>query len=505
MKHLSFLILLLMTIAVSAQNDTNNYYWVEFANKKGTPYTIDKPDQYLGQRALERRQRLGISIDSTDLPVNPKYLKEIAKKGAKIHNVSKWMNGTTVIATPEQAERLQQLDFVTSVNLYSRRAAQVDTTTNKYSAGRDTNTINYKDYDSNYYSLGYPQIKQLGGIRLHQQGYEGQGVMIGVCDGGFPGVDTLSVFASLRNEGRIVDTRDFVAHRTSVYCANDHGTMVLSTMAANIPGRYVGTAPKADYVLCITEDTWTESPIEELNWVSAAEYLDSLGVDIINSSLGYQGFDDTALRHRYEDLNGTTAIMSRGAEIAASRGILCVNSAGNEGRNGEHSLSVPADAEHILSVGAVWSNGTIAGFSSYGATYDHRVKPDVCAMGVMAYVASPLGGYLRANGTSFSSPIMAGMMACLRQAAPEASVADLCRAVRMAGNYADRVNNRYGYGIPDCGRALMSLKRPMSRITHKNANQKFKLSEGKLKKDGSKPNNDVLKQVRKKGIEDGNK
>lgn len=468
MKRIVFFVLLVAAWGCTAmaagtnaatKNDTNDYYWVTFADKVGTPFSIDKPEQYLGARALERRQRLNIAIDSIDLPVNPKYVKELEKKGARIHNVSKWLNGATVIATEAQAKKLEKLPFVTSVSKYGRRAVMVDTTTNKYGEGRDTTTLPYQPYDSNYYALGYPQIQQLGGVRLHQQGFEGQGVLVGVCDGGFPGVDTHSVFAALRNEGRIVATRDFVAHRPSVFCANDHGTMVLTTMAGFIPGRYVGTAPKASYALCITEDTWTESRIEELNWVSAAEFLDSLGVDVINSSLGYKGFDDTSTRYNYEDLDGLTALMSRGCEIAASRGIVCVNSAGNEGNEGEHSISVPADAEHIVSVGAVWQSGTIARFSSYGATYDHRVKPDVCAMGVLAYVASPLGGYLRANGTSFSSPIMAGMVACLRQAAPNASVAEVHRAVRMAGSYADKVNNRYGYGIPDCGRALMTLRR----------------------------------------------
>ncbi|MBR1516830.1 MAG: S8 family serine peptidase [Bacteroidales bacterium] len=440
-----------------AQGDTNDYYWVHFTDKKGTPYSVGQPTKFLSQRSIERRQRLKIAVDSLDLPVSPDYIKALVKTGAKIHNVSKWLNGATVIATDKEVAKIAKLKFVDTVQRYNRRAALVDTTTMHYTAGRDTFSILYNKYDSNYYALAYSQIRQLNGLEVHRQGFEGQDVLIGVCDGGFPGVDTLTVFDSLRRSGRIVATRDFVSHRPSVYLANDHGTMVLTTMAGYIPGRYVGTAPKASYALCITEDTHTESPVEELDWVAAAEFLDSLGADVINSSLGYLGFWDTTLNHHYKDLDGQTAFMSIGGEIAATRGILCVNSAGNEGRNGQHSISVPADAEHILSVGAVWANGTIAGFSSYGSTYDNRVKPDVCAQGVWVYVSSPAGGYLRANGTSFSSPIMAGMMACLRQAAPTKSVADLCRAIRLSGSLYDQVNNRYGYGIPDCMKALRTL------------------------------------------------
>ena len=473
MKRILFFAMLMAGVAAMADNDTNEYYWVKFADKAGTPYTIDNPSKYLSQRSLDRRQRLNITIDSIDLPVNPKYVEAVAKTGAKIHNVSKWLNGTTVIATEKQVKKIEKLSFVDTVCLYNRRAVLADTAKINYDEGRDTVVNTYNGFDSSYYALGFSQINQLNGTRLHRRGFEGQGILIGVCDGGFPGVDTLHVFDSLRRSGRIVATRDFVVHRTSVYQADAHGTMVLTTMAGYVPGQYVGTAPKADYALCITEDNRTESPVEELNWVSAAEFLDSLGVDVINSSLGYRGFWDTSLNHKFEHLDGMTAFMSIGGEIAATRGILCVNSAGNEGREGKHSISVPADAEHILSVGAVWSNGTISGFSSYGSTYDDRIKPDVCAQGVFVYVAAPAGGYIRAHGTSFSSPIMAGMMACLRQASPKTSVEELCKTIRMAGSIADHANNRYGYGIPDCGKAMRDLSKGM--LSHVKARKNIDL------------------------------
>ncbi|MBQ0015526.1 MAG: S8 family serine peptidase [Bacteroidales bacterium] len=452
------------------QTDTGYFYWVRFSDKDSTPGRLDKPQQFLSQRAIERRRRLQIAIDSFDLPVVPSYLDSVRACGARLHNVSKWLNGVTVVADSAIAADIAQLSFVTQVARYNRRRLPValggtpDTATKKYGAGTDYSIQPCASHDSSYYNLGYSQIAQLGGIALHRRGYEGQGVWVGVCDGGFPGVDTLSAFKSMRDEGRIVATRDFACHRPTVYTADAHGTMVLSNVGAYLPSVYVATAPKATYVLCITEDA-TESPIEELNWVSAAEYLDSLGIDVINTSLGYRGFDDTTLRHPFSDLDGKTAWMSIGADIAASRGILCVNSAGNEGREGSGSLSVPADAEHILSVGAAWSNGDRAAFSSWGQTADGRVKPDVMAQGVLVYVSMPGGGYAYANGTSMASPITAGMVACLRQAAPNASVQQIFDAIRASGSNAMHVDNRIGYGVPDYKKALQLLLSP--RFPHR--------------------------------------
>ncbi len=457
-----FLVLLILTLlqqysGIQAQ-DTLEYYWVSFSDKNGTPYEIGRPSKYLSQRALERRRAQCIAIDSTDLPVSPRYTQALTESGARIHNVSKWLNGACVIADSAIADSISRLPFVTEVYRCLRRNMTGDTA-RSYKAGENMPTTKCDVYDQNYYGLGYTHIELSNGIALHRRGYQGQGVWIGVCDGGFPGVDTLSVFKSLRDEHRLIATRDFMLHRPSVYYAESHGTMVLSNMAANIPGLYVGTAPKASYILCITEDGRSESPVEEINWAAAAEYLDSMGVDVINTSLGYNGFGDTSLSHKSKDFDGKTALMTRAAEAAAAKGIICVVSAGNSGGSAKHPIGIPADAEHSLTVGAAWSNGDVVKFSSWGPTADGRIKPDVMGQGVLTYVASPSGGYLQANGTSFASPITAGMVACLRGAIPLASVMQICAAIRLSGNNAATVDNHIGFGVPNFDDALNMLIR----------------------------------------------
>ena len=303
------------------------------------------------------------------------------------------------------------------------------------------------------------QVTQLNVNLLHDMGYDGTGVVVAVLDGGFQGTENASCFDNMREEGRLLGTRDFVYGSNSVYTQSTHGTSCLSTMAAYDPNNMVGTAPKASYYLIHTEDGDSENIIEEYNWVSGAEYADSLGVDVCSTSLGYVDFDMEQWDHPFEHYDGNTAPMSIGAEIAASRGMICMNAAGNEG-DGVCTLGIPADAEHILTVGAVDSNGSRAYFSSVGPTYDERIKPDVMAMGEGTYVASGYGNwwpYYNGDGTSFATPVLAGAVACLRQARPYASVQEICDAIRACGNRADNPDSYYGYGIPDFSQALEVL------------------------------------------------
>ena len=266
----------------------------------------------------------------------------------------------------------------------------------------------------------------------------------------------------MREEGRLLGTRDFVYGSTSVYTQSSHGTSCLSTMAAYVPNTFVGTAPKASYYLLHTEDGSSENIVEEYNWVSGAEYADSLGVDVCSTSLGYIDFDMSQWDHPQSHFDGQTAPASIGAEIAVSRGMICLNSAGNEGEpwggGNQCTLGIPADAEHVLTIGAVDADGNRAYFSSVGPTYDGRIKPDVMAMGQDTYVASSDGSYYTGSGTSFSNPVTAGAVACLRQARPYASVQEICDAVRACGNNAESPDSRYGYGIPDFSLALELLK-----------------------------------------------
>lgn len=461
MKKLSLLLIMLVAALIMQAQIATNIYWVEFTDKANSPYSIDNPSEYLSQRALERRARLDIEIDEYDIPVNPQYLQAVADCGAQLLNPSKWLNGVSVYTSSQAVvDAINALEFVEVVrNCPSFPEAQRDKeiwleNEMKPSA---TNTRGFRGY----YGGAETQVKQINADKLHELGYDGTGVYVAILDGGFVGTDIHTTFDNMRAEGRLLGVRDFVFGSSSVYSQSTHGTSCLSTMAAYDPNNMVGTAYKASYYLIHTEDGDGENIVEEYNWVSGAEYADSLGVDVCSTSLGYINFDMPQWDHPFSHFDGHTAPMTIGAEIAASRGIICMNSAGNEGV-GVCTLGIPADAEHIITVGAVDANGNRADFSSVGPTYDGRIKPDVMAMGEGTYVASGYpggwyGDYYNGNGTSFSNPVLAGAVACLRQACPNASVQEICDAVRAAGNNVNNPNNYDGYGIPDFLVALQSL------------------------------------------------
>lgn len=446
------------TMFAQAQVATN-IYWVQFTDKEGSPYSIDNPEAYLSPRALQRRANLNIAIDEYDLPVNPQYLQAVADCGAEIINPSKWLNGVSVHVTdPSVIEAINALDCVMTVrncpNDLKAQEQKERWLANEMKPAASTRS------SKGFYGGAEDQVKQLNVDVLHDMGFDGTGVIIAVLDGGFEGAENTSCFDNMREEGRLLGTRDFVYGSNSVYTQSTHGTSCLSTMGAYDPNNMVGTAYKASYYLIHTEDGDSENIIEEYNWVSGAEYADSLGVDVCSTSLGYITFDMSQWNHPFEHYDGKTAPMSIGAEIAASRGMICMNAAGNEG-DGNCTLGIPADAEHIVTVGAVNAAGDRASFSSVGPTYDGRIKPDVMAMGEGTYVASGYGSwwpYYNGNGTSFATPVLAGAVACLRQARPYSSVQEICDALRACGNRADNPDSKYGYGIPDFSQALELLK-----------------------------------------------
>lgn len=465
MKKLSFL-LLFLTVAVFAQAQVaTNIYWVQFTDKNNSPYSIDNPEAYLSQRALQRRANLGISIDEYDIPVNPQYLQAVADCGAQLINPSKWLNGVSVYATdPAVIEAINALGFVEVVrNCPNHPEAQLR---KEQWLADEMKPVAAQRGMKGYYGGAEAQVTQLNVDVLHNMGFDGTGVVVAVLDGGFVGTEEQSCFDNMREEGRLLGVRDFVYGSTSVYTQSTHGTSCLSTMAAYDPNNMVGTAPKASYYLIHTEDGDSENIIEEYNWVSGAEYADSLGVDVCSTSLGYIDFDMPQWDHPFAHFDGHTAPMSIGAEIAASRGMICMNAAGNEG-DGTCTLGIPSDAEHILTVGAVDASGNRASFSSVGPTYDGRIKPDVMAMGQDTYVASGYGSwwpYYNGSGTSFATPVLAGAVVCLRQARPYATVQEICDAIRACGNRADNPDSYYGYGIPDFSQALelLSVSEPNS-------------------------------------------
>ena len=458
MKKLSlFLIMLVCAIFAQAQIATN-IYWVQFTDKANSPYSIDNPSEYLSQRALDRRARLGIAIDEYDIPVNPQYLQAVADCGAQLLNPSKWLNGVSVYTDSQSVvNAINALEFVEVVrNCPNFPEAQRD---KDIWLANEMKMVAVERGAKDYYGGAHDQVYQLNVNQLHDMGYDGTGIHIAVLDGGFIGTDEHPTFDNMRAEGRLLGVRDFVYGSESVYSQSTHGTSCLSTMAAYDPNEMVGTAPKASYLLIHTEDGEGENIVEEYNWVSGAEYADSLGVDVCSTSLGYIDFDMPQWDHPFEHFDGHTAPMTIGAEIAASRGMICMNAAGNDG-GGVCTLGIPADAEHIITVGAVDASGQRAYFSSVGPTYDGRIKPDVMAMGEDTYVASGYPGwqlYYNGNGTSFATPVLAGAVACLRQARPNASVQEICDALRAAGNNANNPNSYDGYGIPNFVTALGML------------------------------------------------
>lgn len=465
MRKTSFLLLFLSFFMLGQAQVATNIYWVQFTDKNESPYSIDNPEEYLSARALQRRANLGIAIDEYDIPVNPQYLEAVAGCGVSLLNPSKWLNGVSVYTSDASAiEAINALPFVETVRNCPNdlRAQEIK---ERWMA-IEQKPVSFSRSMNGYYGGAETQVRQLNVDMLHDSGYDGSGVVVAVLDGGFVGTDSHSCFDNMREEGRLLGVRDFVYGSTSVYSQSSHGTSCLSTMAAYDPNNMVGTAPKASYYLFHTEDGNSENIIEEYNWVSGAEYADSLGVDVCSTSLGYIDFDMAQWDHPFEHYDGHTAPMSIGAEIAASRGMICMNSAGNEGE-GVCTLGIPADAEHILSVGAVDAEGSRAWFSSVGPTYDGRIKPDVMAMGEETFVATGNSywgeNYYTGSGTSFSCPVLAGAVACLRQARPYASVQEICDAVRSCGNRAGNPDSYYGYGIPDFSKALgvLAIEEPV--------------------------------------------
>lgn len=455
MKKL-LVLLFLLPIVAHAQQIAPNTYWLKLAPKDTTKYSLDKPEVFLTQRAIERRQRYNIPINWTDIPINEKHIEALKDLGLEIHNTQRWFN--TVVVKTENQELIKNItnyDFVEAVltdfRTDKQRLSVKEEPIEKFDNQIDT--VFKFDYGS-----GKNQIAMLNGHTLHNAGFRGEGMVVGILDAGFYKVNELQAFDSLWANNQILGYYDFVENDTLVFDAGTHGMEVLSTIGANIPEQFIGTAPKAEFYLFRTEDGATEYRIEELNWVSAAERADSLGVDVINSSLGYTEFDDKQLNYTYNDLDGNTAVITVGADMAASKGILVVTSAGNEGNDPWHYIGTPGDADSVLTVGAVSSRGQYVYFSSTGPTKDRRVKPDVAAKGYLATVQDPNNTLGFANGTSFSSPIMCGMVACLWQANRNKNNMQIIEALRRAGNNANQPDSLYGYGVPDFRRADLILK-----------------------------------------------
>ncbi len=444
-------ILLIQRIALG-QTEAKNSYWVQLKDKKGTISRMNYPEAFLSQRAIDRRNRQHIAIDSTDLTVSPVYLDSLKKLGFEIVHTSKWLNGATVRTADTALVRKAKTRAFIKYIQFTRPAKVLKSAQSKFEEEANL------PYDPANYGSAINQLSQLNGEFLHRQGFRGKGIQIAILDGGFLNVNTYSAFDSLRSSGRILGTRDFVDPTSDIYQQHWHGMSVLSCIGSNLPGSIIGTAPDASFYLFRSEDVSSEYLIEEDNWVAAAEYADSLGVDVINSSLGYYQFDDSTMNHTYSAMNGKTTRVTKGANMAFQKGILVFNSAGNEGNTIWKHLIAPSDGENIIGVGAVDFYGTRASFSSVGPAYGGAIKPNVAARGSSTFLITSTGVPGTASGTSFSSPVLAGMGACLIQANPYANVKQLKMAIEQSGSQFGKPDSLLGYGIPDFEKADQYLK-----------------------------------------------
>jgi subtilisin family serine protease len=428
---------------------------IRLSDKKGT-LSIAEPGRFLSPKALNRRTRYNINIDSTDLPVSAAYLDSIKKAGAvTILSTSRWLNQVLIQTTDAGAlARISGFPFVKQTQPIAERAQAPQVPVDKFGNEKINNTVqtaqvNQPSADVLKYGNSYGQIHIHDGEFLHNNGFMGQGITIAVLDAGFMNYANLKAFDSLRNNNLILGTWDFVKNESSVNEDNAHGLYCFSIMGANLPGTFVGTAPRASYYLFRTEESASEYPVEEHNWVVAAEQSDSLGADMISSSLGYSEYDQSVFNHTYPDMDGNTTMVTRGADLAAKKGMIVCNSAGNSGGDRWRFIIAPADGDSVLAVGAVDVNGTPAGFSSYGPTFDGRIKPDVASVGRNTFVVVTNGNIARGDGTSFSNPNLAGLIACLWQAFPEFNNMEILDAVKESSSKYSIPDNRVGYGIPN--------------------------------------------------------
>lgn len=451
MKKLVLLLLFVLVVigaSAKAKQDTLKYR-ISLKDKAATTYSLNRPEEFLSAKALARRKKQRLAIDSTDLPVCSAYIKTIRRKGIKVITQGKWDNFVTVSCNDTTLiADIARLPFVRStekvwISPHSKSPSMSTT--------RDS-LINQPLRGDSLYGPAIGQIQMSNGHKLHEAGFKGEGMVIAVVDAGFHNVDRITAMQNIR----VLGTKDFVHSQTDIYAESSHGLDVLSCMAMNEPNVMIGTAPEASYWLLRSEDDYSEHLVEQDYWAAAVEFADSVGVDVINTSLGYYVFDDPSKNYQYRDLDGRTSLMSRQASQLANKGIVLVCSAGNAGAGSWKKTTPPGDADHVLTVGAVDKKAILAPFSSVGNTTDGRVKPDVMAVGLGADAMGTNGLLHQVNGTSFSSPILCGMVACLWQACPELTAKEIIALVRRSGDRVEYPDNIYGYGVPDLWKAYQS-------------------------------------------------
>ncbi len=421
-----------------------NRYFVYLKDKSNSTFSITAPEKFLSKRSIDRRKIQNISINALDIPVNQNYINQFKTAGAKIIGTSKWLNAVLIETNPEILGKISKLDFVKNIDgNQDIRGAKVSNTSEFI--GTNDKFGSYEEFN---YGNSLNQIQQLGVDEMHKNGFTGKGILVAVFDAGFDKANTMDAFKHLFSAKKIVKTYDFVSNDTTVFESHWHGTAAMSCIGAKLNAQLVGTAPDADFALYRTEDIGSETRIEEVYWLFAAENADSLGVDVINSSLGYYSFDNPTTNYKFEDLNGDKTISARAADFAVARGIMVVNSAGNEGNNSWNHIVTPADADSVISVGAVDVLGNTAGFSSPGPNAKNTLKPEVSARGSQTTVAISNPNASSSSGTSFSAPLIAGMVASLKQQFPQYSAMKIRELLIKSASKYETPDNKIGYGIP---------------------------------------------------------
>ncbi|WP_082305003.1 S8 family peptidase [Persicobacter sp. CCB-QB2] len=440
-KIFTLLLLMASTLVCNAQESR---FLVRFMDKSDNEFDLNQPEEFLTEASLERRSRLGIILDENDLPLSPKYRQKVKDEGYSIWGETKWLNGLVVLADRAQESALGQLAGVTEVaylgpHIIKNSAPEIPVS----NAGSPTTEL-MTSLQNSFLNLD----------SLYELGWNAEGVRVAIFDAGFLNVPFGESWVAV-HEDRIFGARNYIEPGLDVYRYHLHGTHVYSTMGYYKEGEFEGIAPEADYMFCVTEDVANEYPFEEINWLMAAEYADSLGADIIQSSLGYYDFDDPSLDYTQADLDGKTAWITQAAGIAAERGILVVNSAGNEARNYWQKISFPADHEHVLAVGAMDEKWTRSSFSSFGPNANGLIKPNVSTLGSSVALAVGEGKYVRSSGTSYASPMIAALAAMVIQEYPDKKPEEVITYLQENAHQAYAPDTLIGYGVP------MNNQRPL--------------------------------------------
>ncbi|GAB6009137.1 S8 family peptidase [Dysgonomonas reticulitermitis] len=460
MKRTTLLLSFFIAVSAVFAQDYNYKFRLILKDKGKTSYRINKPEQFLSLKAIERRQKQGIKIDESDLPISRDYISAIEKTGGKVVAKSKWL-GTVAVHCSDSTmvEQYKALPFVSDAVFVWKGKTKGEPKERKEQFYPAKEMVSF----GNNYGKGIDNIKPNNGQYLHKAGYKGKGMLIAVIDAGFNHLPQIEMLDNLDIKG----SESFVYEDEGIFSnGGQHGLNVLSCIGANKPMQFVGTAPEASFWLLSSEDSRSEFPIEEDYWATAIEFADSLGVDVVNTSMGYNNFDNPAEDYTHDVLDGKTALISRAADKAADKGMLLVISAGNSGDSEWEKITPPGDAVNILTVGAIKRDSIVTAFSSRGMTADFRIKPDVMALGDASIVVGDRGNVTMKSGTSFASPIMCGMVTCLWQAFPTLTNKEILQVVRESGDRYEDPNQDYGYGIPDMEKA--------AQIAQKIADQKKK-------------------------------